>query len=159
MTFLLTILLCGVPTVATVTTTSPQDTSWAVNPSGPVQTSATKISSTTAATQSEERPLTAIPAWLRPFVIYGGAGGVALWFVGSIIWMARQRLKQAKTPEQQTAAKQWLRRMLVSISLAVALLGAGVALSIMKRELIYIWVAAPVALLLPPLLLAWWGKK
>lgn len=90
---------------------------------------------------------------------YGVGGGVVLWFVGSIIWMARQRFKQAKTPEQRAAAKVWLRRMFVGIALAVGFLGVGVVTSIMTRELLYIWIAAPIAVLLPPLLLAWWGKQ
>ena len=159
MAILLTLLLCGVPTAPMARPTSPQDMGGIINPAPTLRDSAGTPSSTAGTKPPEQRPLTSIPSWLRPFVKYGVGGGVALWFVGSIFWMARQRFQQAKTPEQRAAAKQWLGRMLVGIVLAVGLLGTGVVTSIITRELLYIWIAAPVALLLPPLLLAYWGKQ
>jgi cell division septal protein FtsQ len=73
--------------------------------------------------------------------------------------MARQRLRQANTPEQQAAARRWIRRLLMGILLAVVVLGVGVATSLVTRELLSIWISAPLALLLPPFWLAWWSKE
>ena len=117
-----------------------------------MQAPATERAPATTSQTQEQRPLSAFPDGLRPFVKYGVGGGVVLWFVGSLYWIARQRLRQANTPEKQLDARQWLRRLVASILLAVLVLGAAVVMSLRTRELLYIWIAAPVALLLPILL-------
>lgn len=100
-----------------------------------------------------------VPPWLLRVVMIINGVGLFVYVVGSLAWIIRQRLHNACTPEAQVAARQGLRRLLVGIVLAVGLLGAGIAMSIRAQELLYIWITAPIAVLLPPLLLAWWGHS
>jgi hypothetical protein len=110
-----------------------------------------------------ERPGDTIPPALKPFVKYGMGGFVVLWFVGSLVWIARGKWRQARTDAERRAVRRWVVGLVVGVALALGLIALGLVLNarygLRFAALWFLWLGAPVALFLPPWLAARLGRE
>lgn len=109
-------------------------------------------------TTPEKRILDEYPAFVRPFLKYGVGGAIAIWFIFGIGWLCRQKWRLAQTEEAKKQARNWITGMLVGVVIALSVVGVGFVLWLRNQHLATLFVAGPVAVLLPPLLASWWSR-
>jgi hypothetical protein len=124
----------------------------------PAASSPSDLTARPKPTTPEQRVLDAYPPFVRPLLKYGLGGAVALWFLVGIGWLCRQKWRLAVSPEAQRVARRWIAGMLVGVALALIVVGIAFVLWLRDQHLVLLFVAGPLAVLLPPLLASWWSR-
>ncbi|HMP04449.1 MAG TPA: hypothetical protein PKC45_18310 [Gemmatales bacterium] len=102
-------------------------------------------------TTPARRPLDEYPAFVRPFLKYGMGGAIVAWFVMGRGLVCGQGGRRARPPGARGQARRWIAGMFVGTVLALTLLAVGFLLSLWQRRLdLVFWLAAPLAVILPP---------